>query len=176
MIGSERLVKIVKLNPIQFDRFALSHKYRNYYQTSMYGEVMSKFGYEVQYLGIVNNQNKLIGATLIMYKETFMKYKIAYAPRGILINYENPRAIEAVIEKLNLALGKQGFMFLRIDPYIPLTIRDATGNVININNNGKGIIQTLKNIGFNYKGRNLFFETEKPVTFANSRFLMLRNR
>ena len=31
--------------------------------------------------------NKLIGATLIIYKKVFMKTKIAYAPRGLLFNY-----------------------------------------------------------------------------------------
>ena len=57
-------MKIVKLNSAQFDKFATSHKYRNYFQSSMYGNVMSKFGYRSQYLGIVNEYNKLIGATL----------------------------------------------------------------------------------------------------------------
>ena len=88
-------MKIVKLNSAQFDKFATSHKYRNYFQSSMYGNVMSKFGYRSQYLGIVNEYNKLIGATLIIYKEVFMKNKIAYAPRGILFNYENKDSVLA---------------------------------------------------------------------------------
>ena len=70
-------MKIVKLNPAQFDRFASNHRYRNYYQTSMYGSVMSKFGYRIQYLGFVNEYNKLVGATLIIYKEVWRKNKIA---------------------------------------------------------------------------------------------------
>ena len=37
-------MKIVKLSSSQFDRYASTHKYRNYYQTSMYANVMSKFG------------------------------------------------------------------------------------------------------------------------------------
>ena len=93
-------MKIVKLNSAQFDKFATSHRYRNYYQTSMYANVMSKFGYRSQYLGIVNEQNQLIGATLIIYKEVFMKNKLAYAPRGILFNYEN----EANVQELTLKL------------------------------------------------------------------------
>ena len=129
-------MKIVKLYSAQFDKFATSHKYRNYFQSSMYGNVMSKFGYRSQYLGIVNEYNKLIGATLIIYKEVFMKNKIAYAPRGILFNYENKDSILELVEKLKKVLGKQGFMLLRMDPYIPLTIRDYQGNIINFNNKG----------------------------------------
>ncbi|MBR2678440.1 MAG: peptidoglycan bridge formation glycyltransferase FemA/FemB family protein [Bacilli bacterium] len=155
-------MKIVKLNSSQFDKFASSHKYRNYYQSSMYGNVIVKFGYHAQYLGVVNDENKLIGATLIIYKEVFMGNKIAYAPRGILFNYEDADMVKEMAAKLKKALGKQGFMLLRIDPYIPLTIRDADGNIMNFNNKGNAIIDNLTKAGFIYKGKNLLFETEKP--------------
>ena len=42
-------MKIVTLRPDQFTKFASTHKYRNYYQTSKYGNVMSNFNYEVRY-------------------------------------------------------------------------------------------------------------------------------
>lgn len=155
-------MKIVKLNALQFDNFSSKHKYRNYYQTSMYARVMSKFGYKTKFLGVVNEYNKLIGATLIIYKEVFMKNKIAYAPRGILFNYDEKNQIEELVEKLKDILGKQGFMLLRIDPYIPLSIRDINGNILNFNENGNEMIENLKDTGFSYKGKNLYFETEKP--------------
>ena len=155
-------MKIVKLSQDQFDTFAESHRYRNFYQTSMYANVMKKFGYKIQFLGMVNNENKLIGATLIMFREVFMGNKIAYAPRGILYNYETEENVIELAEKLKKVLGKQGFMLLRMDPYIPLTIRDFEGNIMNFNNKGNTIIDNLKKAGFNYKGKNLYFETEKP--------------
>ena len=155
-------MKIVKLNASQFDKYASNHKYRNYYQTSMYANVMSKFGYRSQFIGIVNETNKLIGATLIIYKDVFMKNKIAYAPRGILFDYEDGNKVEELVQQLKKTLGKQGFMLLRIDPYIPLTIRDADGAIMNFNNKGNQMIDNLKSANFSYKGKNLFFETEKP--------------
>lgn len=155
-------MKIVKLNPAQFDRFASNHRYRNYQQTSMYGEVMAKFGYRSQFLGIVNEYNKLIGATLIIYKEVWRKNKIAYAPRGILYNYEDLDALQDLVGLLRKTLGKQDFMLLRIDPFIPLTIRDYEGNVLNINEKGNEIINNLEAVGFEYLGKNLYFESEKP--------------
>ena len=165
-------MKIVTLSPEQFDKFASNHRYRNYYQSSAYGNVMVKFGYNIHYLGVVSDQNKLIGATLIIYKEIFMSNKIAYAPRGILFNYEDADKVEEMIKKLKQLLGKQGFMLLRMDPYIPETIRDSQGNTINFNNQATTIINTLVNAGFSYKGKTLFFETEKPRWEA----LVLLNR
>ena len=155
-------MKIVKLNSSQFDKFAASHKYRSFYQSSMYANVISKFGYNAQFLGIVNKDNKLIGATLMIYKEVFMGNKIAYAPRGILFNYENEENVAELSNKLIKSLGKKGFMLLRMDPYIPLTIRDGEGNIMNFNNQGNAIIDNLKKHKFEYKGKTLFFETEKP--------------
>ena len=155
-------MKIVKLNSKQFDLFTENHRYRNYYQTSMYSNVMSKFGYKTQYLGVVNENNSLIGAALILYRTIFMKYKIAYAPRGFLFNYENKQKVYELTEQLKKVLGKSGFMLLRIDPYIPLTVRDANGAIMNFNNMGNTIIENIKDAGFKYKGKNLYFETEKP--------------
>lgn len=155
-------MKIVTLNSKQFDNFAKNHRYRNFYQTSSYGSLMTKFGYNIHYLGIVSDTNKLIGATLILYKSIFMNNKIAYAPRGILFNYENINDLEDVVKKIKQILGKQGFMLLRIDPYIPLTIRDYNGTIMNFNNQGNKIIDNLKTTGFTYKGKTTNFETEKP--------------
>ncbi len=155
-------MKIVKLNASQFDKFASTHRYRNYYQSSMYANVMVKFGYHAQFLGIVNEQNKLIGATLIIYKEIFMGNKMAYAPRGILFDYDDEKSVKELADKLKKVLGKQGFMILRIDPSIPLSIRDSDGSIMNINNKGNTIIDNLRRSGFEYKGKTLFFETEKP--------------
>ncbi len=155
-------MRIVKLSSSQFDRFVSTHRYRNFYQSSMYANVMRKFGYDSQYLGITDDNNVLIGASLIIYKEVFMKNKIAYAPRGILYNYENIEDVKLLAHTLKKSLGNEGFMLLRIDPYIPITVRDYEGNIINFNNKTDQLIENLEKSGFIYKGRNLFFETEKP--------------
>ena len=155
-------MKIVTISPEQFDRYAKTHRYRNYYQTSIYGNTMRKFGFNVHYLGITDDSNTLIGASLIIYREVFMKHKIAYAPRGILFNYENPNQVKELAEKLKKILGKQGFMLLKIDPYIPATVRDHEGNIMNFNNQINMIMANLESAGFIHQGRTLFFEGEKP--------------
>ena len=53
-------------------------------------------------------------------------------------------------------------MLLKIDPYIPSTIRDHEGNIMNFNNQVNLIMANLQNAGFVHQGRTLFFEGEKP--------------
>ena len=155
-------MKLVTLNQQQFNKYASSHKYRSYYQTSAYGLSMLKLGYNVHYFGIVDGTNSLIGATMILYKEVFMNNKIAYAPRGILFDYSDSKKVKELAECLKNLLGKQGFMLLRMDPYIPISIHSNDGNLINMNNQESIILENLATAKFEYKGKNLFFENEKP--------------
>lgn len=155
-------MKIVNLSAEQFDIFADKHKYKNYYQSSDYANLIKQFGYHTQFLGISNDDNQLIGATLIIYKEIFMKNKIGYAPRGILFDYEDLDELKQMIELLKKTLNKGKFMLFRMDPYIPLSIRNNTGEILNINQSAETIIKNLQEVGFKYKGENLFFEAEKP--------------
>lgn len=155
-------MKLVTLNQEQFDRYAKNHRYRSFYQTTAYGNSMLKFGYNVHYFGIVDKNNSLIGATMIMYKAVFMNNKIAYAPRGILFDYSDSQKVKELAECLKNLLGKQGFMLLRMDPYIPISIHSNDGNLINMNNQESIILENLATAKFEYKGKNLYFENEKP--------------
>lgn len=155
-------MQIVTLEPYEFDTFASTHKYRNYYQTSNYGKTMAENGYNIHYLGIKDNAKNLIGASLIIYKEIFMGHKIAYAPRGILFDYTNQEKVQELSKKLKQILGKQGFLILRMDPYIPATIRNIIGKPINMNNEINKIMKNIKDAGFSYKGQNKYFENELP--------------
>ena len=66
-------MKIITLEEKEFDKYALKHKYRSYYQSSSYGKIMKKFGYDIHYLGIIDEMENLIGASLLLYKEVFIK-------------------------------------------------------------------------------------------------------
>ena len=154
-------MKIITLQPDEFDQFANKHPYRNFYQTSMYAEAMKKNKTSVHYIGIANDNDTLIGASILLYKEVFMGKKYAYAPRGILFDYNSLDQVKTLAQKLKKLLGKQGFMYLTMDPYIPVEILDKKGNMINGNHDINVILENLKKAGFNHKGFNSFFENEK---------------
>ncbi len=155
-------MKIITLKETEFDQYANKHKYRSYYQSTAYGRTMQKFGYDTHYLGIMNDHGNLIGATLLLYREVFMNYKIAYAPRGMLIEYSNQFQLKELLERLKKLLGKQGFMLLKFDPLIPINLRNKDGQILNHNQETEIILENLKNLNLQYHGQTLFFETEKP--------------
>lgn len=154
-------MRLITLQPEQFDKFTSNNRYRNYYQTSMYGNAMEAIGYHTHYLGIEDGFGKLVGAGLILYQEVFMGQKYAYVPRGFLMDYTNPSFVKEFQESLKKLLGKQGFIYLKMDPYIPCTIRDNKGHIINSSNNATDIISNIKAAGFQHHGLTKFFESEK---------------
>lgn len=155
-------MKIITLDEISFDKFASTHKYRNYYQTSAYAKTIKNHGYDIHYIGIIDDLGNLMGASLLLYKEVFMNYKIAYAPRGFLFDYTNVNNLKELASRLKKLLSKQGFISVTIDPYLPVNIRDKDGKIMNINNEANIALENLKASGFNYLGPNLFFESKKP--------------
>ena len=155
-------MKIITLDEISFDKFASTHKYRNYYQTSAYAKTIKNHGYDIHYIGIIDDLGNLMGASLLLYKEVFMNYKIAYAPRGFLFDYTNVNNLKELASRLKKLLSKQGFISVTIDPYLPVNIRNKDGKIMNINNEANIALENLKASGFNYLGPNLFFESKKP--------------
>lgn len=155
-------MQIITLTEKEFTDFANTNKYRNYYQTTNYGNVAKEQGYEVYYLGFLNNNSELVGATLLLVKYLTGKYKYGYAPRGFLMDYNNRDFVNDLAIKLKDLLVKQDFIFIKIDPLITCTERDKKGKILSSNVNINKYIEILTNAGFVHKGFNNNFETLKP--------------
>ncbi len=153
-------MKIITITEQQFDAFSKKHLYRNYYQSSSYGKVMEKLGFSIEYIGIIDDLNLIIGASLILYKNVLMGKKIAYAPRGVLYNYDDSNSVKSLVNSLKTYLSKKNCILLKMDPYIPAAIRNNKGKTTNMNQNINNIMVNLKDAGFDYKGQNKFFENE----------------
>lgn len=155
-------MKIITLTKDKFNVFALNHPYGNFYQTSSYGDIMSHFGFIPNYLGFLDDNNNLVGASLILFKKAFFNFKYAYAPRGFLIDYKDYQQFRDFTRELKKLLLKQNFLFITIDPPIPCTKRNKSGEIISVNNNINDILTSLKQNGYIHYGFNNFFEILKP--------------
>ena len=71
----------------EFDKFITSNHYDSIYQTSTYGKIMAKNGYNSMLVGLFNN-NDMVGASLILI-ENRQGFKYAIAPHGFVVDYDN---------------------------------------------------------------------------------------
>lgn len=155
-------MKIITLSEEKFTEFSQNHKYRNLYQTVNYAKVMKSEGYNYHLLGFINNSNELIGTTMILYKNIFLNYKLAYAPFGFLIDYSNSDLVEELTTKLKKLLIKQKFIYLKINPKIHCSERNKKGDIISYNPEVNDILEILQKNGYIHTGFNNYFENQKP--------------
>lgn len=153
-------MRVVYLNENDFDNFSKLHPLHSFYQTSNYGNLMKNLGHEIIYYGFFEN-DKMIGATLIILQDAVKNYKYAYAPRGILMNYDNIDEVSSITRALRKLLNDKGVAFLKIDPLVIYKIRDDDGQILPFQTNEQ-LITNLTNLGYNYFGPNKFFGTLKP--------------
>ncbi len=156
-------MKIITLTKEEFDNFSNNHKYNSYYQSSNYADfAVNNEQYNVHYLGFTDESDKLIGASLMLYKQLFWGYKFAYAPRGLLIDYENDEIVKTVTQEIKKLLKKQKFIFITIDPLIVASERDRNGKIIQFNNSVNRILTNFKQCNYEHLGFNLYNESKLP--------------
>ena len=60
-------MEIREISKKVFDTFSKKHIQSSYFQTSNYSTLMGNYKYSIMFIGIYN-ENKIIGASLILYK------------------------------------------------------------------------------------------------------------
>ncbi|MBR2784909.1 MAG: peptidoglycan bridge formation glycyltransferase FemA/FemB family protein [Clostridia bacterium] len=154
-------MEIRQLTTEEFDNFAKNYPYKNFYQTAEYGTLMDRHAFNDYYLGLIDDANNLVAATLILVNRVVMGYKWGYCPRGYLIDYKNEDLVRTFTQLLTDFLKKRNFMFIKIDPQIIYKSHENTGEVNALVDN-EIIYNTLLNCGYQHNGFNLNFENLKP--------------
>lgn len=154
-------MEIVELNKKDFDEFAINHKYRSFYQTSQYGTLMSKNGFNPIYIAL-SDGGSIKAAALILVKNVLFNIKIGYSPRGYLIDFNDYDLVYNFSSMLKEYLLKKKLIYVVIDPHVTHLLRDSNGKPIDGEQNGVNISESLKRIGYEHRGFNLYFENLKP--------------
>ena len=154
-------MQIKQLTNEEFNIFKNSFKDSSIYQTVEYGFVMNHQGFDSVILGLVDNEEHIIGASLILIKKN-KNTKYAYAPRGFLIDYTNYNLLEIFTNLLKKYLSKLGIVALRINPLIVKSIYDKKHNILSNNDYYNTIYNNLLNLGYKHLGYNSYFEGLKP--------------
>lgn len=153
-------MKIIELTDIQFKNYAKIHSSRNYMQTIEYANTMKNCN--KLYLGFINeNDNTLMGATLILEREIF-KFKIGYVPGCFLIDYDNDNLFKDFINLLKEYLKDRKYIYLTTDNITTYKMFDKNGEVLYFDTN---IIKIMDELSFRRNSkvpyRKVVLETEK---------------
>ena len=152
---------IKELTNKEFNDFTNSYSSYSIYQTSEYGFVMNNQNYTSVFLGMIDDNEKIVAASLILIEKSAM-FKYAYAPKGFLIDYNNKYLVEEFTNLIKRYLNKKKIMAIKINPMIVRSSTDYSTNISYKNEAFDGQISFLQRIGYYHLGFNNLFEAFKP--------------
>lgn len=155
------MYKLKELTNDEFDEFSKKYNISTVYQTSQYALTMNNQDYDSILLGLVDSNNNIQAATLILITNN-RKFKFAYSPRGYLIDYRNEELVTLFTRFIKEYLNKNNVVTLKINPPIFKTIYYIKENNIYKNNYYDHILNFLISLGYKHLGYNSYFEGIRP--------------
>ena len=146
-------MKIEELESNEYEEYISKNKYTTFYQKEYWGKLKKDGGWNYKLVGMKKN-NKIVGATLLLFKNLPLGLKLFYSPRGFLIDYNDEELLkEFVLEIKEYVKNENGFI-LKIDPYVEYKTRDIDGNIVEGGVDNSKVVENLKKLGFKHYGFN----------------------
>jgi len=160
-------MQIIELNELQFRNYSNIHSKKNYKQSVEYANLEEKNGYNKLYLGLMDDKQNVVAATLLLEKKLSGKYKYGYCPNGFLIDAFNHSLLNIFTVELKKYLKSYNFIYVRLDPYIDYQV--FSSNYILIENNSK-IISDFKRLGYHFINNTVKYSIILNSTDINKTF------
>ena len=157
------MLKLVNLEKEKFDDFVFNHPQKSHFlQSQAWGEFSKiKKNLTPHYLGLVDQENEIIAATLLLEKKLPLNLCYFYAPRGFVIDFKKKEILKIMTQKIVDFAKKRKAIFVKIDPDIIKTSYNYL-NEETINEDAETIFNNLKSLGWKHQGFTKNFETMQP--------------
>ena len=149
-------MNIVNLTATEYKNYARTHNYRNFGQTTEYSSLLFNTNKKRLFLGLVDDNNNINAASLILISNITPTIYEAVAPNGFLIDYEDFELVKTFTELLKKYLLKKGVTYLITNPMFKNKVYNKNNYIIQNNDN---ILNNL--IKANYKSIGYFSDFEK---------------
>ena len=140
-------MRIIELSELQFSNYSKLHSQRNIFQTIEYAKSQEVYGFKRLYLGLIDEKDNLMGATLLLEQIVLKTFKIGYIPGGFLINYNNFELLSIFTTYLKEYLIKNKYIYIRTNSLINIKEYD---NNFKLKKDNSSIINNLKKLNYNF--------------------------
>lgn len=153
---------ILKMLTIEeFTNFQANHPLSNFYQTINYAMLMAENGFDYDLMGLTDENDNILAASLILIKPIGIKCFYGYAPRGFLLDYNNEYLVSAFTQKLKEYYYEKNVIFIKLNPNIPIGEIDTDTFETKYNEN-KDLVFSLDRYHYKKLKNNLYFESQLP--------------
>ena len=156
--------KLVELDGKIYDEYVKNHHLKAHFlQSYAWGQFAKKEKKQTPfYVGLVDDNDNILGAALLLQKHLPLGFSYFYSPRGFVINFADENLLkEFSLKTIEFVKSKKG-IFLKIDPDLIWNEEDYNGNKVEPKYDCKRIFDNLKEIGFKHLGFTKNFETTQP--------------
>lgn len=156
--------KLVKLEKEKYDNYIKNHKLKSHFlQSYSWGEFSKvKKNLTPYYMGLIDEKDNILAATLLLKKNLPMKYSYFYAPRGFVIDYENEELVSEFTKKIIKFIKSKKAIFLKIDPDIIINDYNYLNEKQPTQYDSDKIFKMLTKLGYKHLGFTKNFETMQP--------------
>lgn len=146
------MFKLRSISKKDFDKYSKKNSdITNFMHSSAWGE-FEKVTTNVtpHYLGLIDEKNRIVAATLLLEEHLPMNLCNLYAPRGFIIEYNNKNLLNIFTQKLKKFAKVKKATSIRINPDLIYKIYDNKNNESN-NKETETILTTLKYLNYKKK-------------------------
>lgn len=158
------MLRLKNLEKQEYNEFVANHPTKSHFLQSLaWGEFAKvKKHLTPYYLGLVNEQNEVVAATLLLQKHLPLNYCYFYAPRGFVLDYKKKELIRIMTKKVVEFAKRKKAIFIKIDPDIYKKDINYLEEEQDLPYDPESIFATLKKCGFKHQGFTKNFETMQP--------------
>lgn len=143
-------MELVTLTDKEFNHYVSNHSQATFLQTLSWANLKKENGWDHVLLGF-KEKKKVIAAVMLLSKQTPVKKKMFYAPRGFVLDYENDNLLKEFTLAIRDYVKKNNGIFFKIDPYIMRVQRDIDGNIVENGIDNSNVVKSFHKLGFKEK-------------------------
>lgn len=154
---------ITNINKEDYQKYYQKSPCSSFLQSYEWGQFCQKGKNMVPYyVGILDDNDKLIATSLLLKKPLPFGKCYFYAPRGFNFDFDNKDLLKYFTNEIKAFIREQGAIYLTIDPEIMYQELNNDAEIIPNGKNNYQIHQSLLNLGYQHRGFNKNYENNQP--------------
>lgn len=146
----------------EYQDFFNKSKYNHFLQSYEWGQV-SKVKKQIPvYFGLYNDKNKLVAVCMALRKDTPLKMCYFYAPRGIIVDYDDFNVLENFTVEMRKYLKSKNAIYFKMDPAIMYQEIDEEANKLSEGKNNYELYNNLIKLGYKHGGFTKLYTKNQP--------------
>lgn len=148
------------LTETEYRKFLDGNPMASFMQTVELSNLKKELGSKVHFVGI-KKEDKIIAGSMILEDSTILNKKMFYAPRGLIVDYNDKELLTFFTKELKKYIKQHGGFVLTIDPNVIYRVRTSEGEIDPNDQANDEAINNLLSLGYKHYGFNLYLDSKQ---------------